>query len=158
MLKTPVLHPEMLSALAGAGHLGKILISDGNYPHSTRANPRAKIVWANFVPGIVDAVTALKMVCDLVPVEAIEVMEPARDGLYAMKNDPPIWESFRQVLKERANFTDTFIPLQKPAFNQQAMSADLCLVIATAETQIWANVLVTIGTRVSVANWNAGGR
>jgi L-fucose mutarotase len=145
MLKGPILHPEILSALASAGHLGKILISDGNYPHNTRANTRAKIVWANFTPGVVDAVTILKLICDVVPVEAIEVMEPARDGLYAMTNDPPIWDSFRKVLKERANFTEAFIPLQKPEFNQQAMSPDLCLVIATAETQIWANVLVTIG-------------
>jgi len=145
MLRTSVLHPEILAALGGAGHSGKILISDGNYPHGTRANPRAKIVWANFVPGIVDAVTALKMVCDLVPVEAVEVMEPARTGLHAMTGDPPIWEAFRKVLKERANFTEAFIPLQKPEFNRQAMSVDLCLVIATAETQIWANCLITIG-------------
>ncbi len=145
MLKTSVLHPEILAALGAAGHLGKILISDGNYPHSTRAQPRAKIVWANFTAGVVDAVTALKLVCDLVPVEAVEVMEPARDGLYAMKSDPPIWNSFRTVLKERAGFTGALIPLQKPEFNQQTMSPDLCLVIATAETQIWANCLITIG-------------
>ena len=68
MLKTSVLHPEILAALASAGHRSKILISDGNYPHSTRSKPRAKIVWANFVPGVVDAVTVLKMICDLVPV------------------------------------------------------------------------------------------
>jgi L-fucose mutarotase/ribose pyranase (RbsD/FucU family) len=30
MLKTPVLHPEILYALGSAGHLGRILISDGN--------------------------------------------------------------------------------------------------------------------------------
>lgn len=145
MLKTSVLHPEIFAALGAAGHLSKILISDGNYPHSTRTNPRAKIVWANFVPGVVDAVTVLKMICDLVPVEAVEVMEPARSGLHAMTEDPPIWASFKKVLKERANFTDALIPLQKPEFNQQANSPDLCLVIATAETQIWANCIVTIG-------------
>jgi L-fucose mutarotase len=145
MLKTSVLHPEILAALGCAGHLGKVLISDANYPHASRSNPRAKIVWANFVPGVVDAVTALKMVCDLVPVEAIEVMEPERDGPYAMKTEPPIWEAYRQTLKTRAGFNDGFIPLQKPQFNQQAMSPDVCLVIATAETQIWANCLLTIG-------------
>jgi L-fucose mutarotase len=52
MLKLPVLHPEILSALGSAGHLATVLISDGNYPHNTKPNPRAKIVWANFVPGV----------------------------------------------------------------------------------------------------------
>jgi len=145
MLKTSVLHPEILSALAGSGHQGKVLISDGNYPHANRANPRAKLVWANFTPGIVDAVTALKMVCDLVPVEALEVMQPAREGLHATKSDPPIWDAYRKTLKERANFTEGLIELPKPQFVQNAMSSDVCLVIATAETQIWANCLVTIG-------------
>jgi L-fucose mutarotase len=145
MLKTSVLHPEILAALGAAGHLSKILISDGNYPHNTRSNPRAKIVWANFVPGVVDAVTALKLVCDAVPVEAVEVMEPTRSGLHSMSEDPPIWSAFRQVLKERAGFTGPLHPLQKPEFNLQANSPDLCLVIATAETQIWANCIITIG-------------
>jgi L-fucose mutarotase len=145
MLKTSVLHPEILAALAAAGHMSKILISDGNYPHSTRTNPRAKIVWANFVPGVLDAVTVLKIICDLVPVEAVEVMEPERAGPHAMIEDPPIWESFRKVLNERANFTNAFGAMQKAEFNQQANSPDLCLVIATAETQIWANCMITIG-------------
>jgi L-fucose mutarotase len=145
MLKTSVLHPEILRALGAAGHLSKVLISDGNYPHSTRSNPAAKIVWANFMPGVIDAVTALKIICEVVPVEAVAVMEPARTGLYAMATDPPIWADFRQVLKERAGFTEDFQPLQKPEFNQLANSPDLCLVIATAETRIWANCIVTIG-------------
>src|ERR1700722_20223676 len=106
MLKTSVLHPEILSTLGSAGHLSKILISDGNYPHSTRSTPRAKIVGANFMPGVVDAVTALRMVCEIVPVEAVDVMAPSKTGQYAMAEDPPIWASFRKVLKERAGYTD----------------------------------------------------
>lgn len=145
MLKGRVLHPEILSALGAAGHLGKVLISDGNYPHSTRPNPRAKVVWANFVPGVVDAVTVLKMVSDLIPIEKVEVMEPERSGAYAMAEDPPIWTEFRRVLRERSDFRGELTPLTKPDFNVQARAEDVCLVIATAETQIFANALVTIG-------------
>ena len=145
MLKIPVLHPEILAALGSAGHLGKILISDGNYPHSTRPNPRAKIVWANFIPGVVDAVTALKIVARLVPIEAVDVMEPERSGAYAMETDPPIWTNFRKVLAEESDFRGEFGYCQKPQFNQLAHGDDLCLVIATAETQIFANILITIG-------------
>jgi L-fucose mutarotase len=145
MLKIPVLHPEILAALGSAGHLAKVLISDGNYPHNTRANPRAKIVWANFVPGVVDVLTALKIVADLVPIEKVEVMAPSKTGEYAMAQDPPIWADFRKILRERSDFRGELTPLDKPHFNEQARSEDLCLIIATAETQIWANIMLTIG-------------
>jgi L-fucose mutarotase len=145
MLKLPVLHPEILSALGSAGHLAKVLVTDGNYPHNTRANPRAKVVWANFMPGVVDAVTALRMLVELVPIEKVEVMAPARSGPYAMSEDPPIWAEFCQVLGQNGGFTEELVGLDKPEFQEQARSEDVCLVIATAETQIYANLLVTIG-------------
>lgn len=145
MLKLPILHPEILAALGEAGHLSRVLISDGNYPHITRANPRAKIVWANFVPGVLDAATALKMVTAAVPVEQVHVMEPEKSGAYAMPGEPPIWATFRQILKDHAGFTEALIPLQKPQFNALAGAPELCLLIATAETAIWANVMITIG-------------
>jgi L-fucose mutarotase len=145
MLKSRLLHPEILGALASAGHLAKVLISDGNYPSSTVPNPRAKVVWANFTPGIVDACTALRLVCSQIPVEAVEVMAPARSGLYAMQNDPPIWEQYRKILRESADFGGELIQHQKPEFNAQARSESVALVIATAETQIYANILLTVG-------------
>ncbi|HEY1922969.1 MAG TPA: RbsD/FucU family protein [Tepidisphaeraceae bacterium] len=145
MLKTKLLHPEILGSLASAGHLAKILISDGNYPSSTKPNPRAKIVWANFTPGVVDACTILGLVCGLVPVEAVEVMAPAKTGMYAMKNDPPIWKQYREILRKQAGFRGALVELQKFQFNVQARSEDVGLIIATAETQIYANILITIG-------------
>jgi len=145
MLKIPVSHPEILHALGSAGHLSKVLISDGHYPHGTHPNPRAKIVWANFTPGVLDAVTVLRMVADLVSIEKVEVMEPERTGRYAMKDNPPIWRQFTDVLQKHSDFRGEMTPLQKPAFNEQARSDDVCLVIATAEMQTFANILITIG-------------
>ena len=145
MLKLPVLHPEILSALGSAGHLAKVLISDGNYPHNTRVSPAAKIVFANFVPGIIGAATALAMVADLVPIEDAAVMAPEKTGAYAMADDPPIWAEFRHLLRTRSNFRGELTQLSKAQFQEQAMSHDLALVIATAETQIYANILITIG-------------
>jgi len=145
MLKGAVLHPEILSALAAAGHGGKLLISDGNYPHNTKPNPRAKLVFANFAPGLVDAATLLRLVCSLVPIERVEVMATEKTGAYAMKEDPPIWSSYRKVLKEHSDFAGDLTPLEKPAFNRAAREEDVCLVIASGETQIYANLLITIG-------------
>ena len=145
MLKLPVLHPEILSSLASAGHLSRVLISDGNYPHNHAPNPRAKIVWANFCPGMVDAVTLLGLVAELVPIELVHVMQPAREGAWAMQEDPPIWQLFRKVLDARSNFRDQFIQLQKPEFNDLARGDATTLVIASAEIAIYANILITIG-------------
>jgi L-fucose mutarotase len=145
MLKTKLLHPEILSTLAAAGHLAKVLISDVNYPSSTRPNPRAKVVWANFTPGVVDACTILRLIADLLPIEAVTVMAPAKSGAYAMAHDPPIWAEYRQILRQTADFTADFAEKPKPEFNAEAQGDDLALVIATAETQIYANILLTIG-------------
>jgi L-fucose mutarotase len=145
MLKGKVLHPEILAGLASAGHLGKVLISDGNYPHNTAPNPRARIVWANFAPGVVDAVTILKIVAELVPIEEVAVMSPAMEGAFAMTDDPPIWNDFRKVLKDQSDFRGELLQLDKPEFNQLASDPSVCLVIATGEIQIYANILITIG-------------
>ena len=145
MLKTSVLHPEILATLASAGHLSQVLITDGNYPHITAPNPRAKIVWANFRPGVLCAVTVLEMVADLVPIEFVHVMEPARSGEWAMKDNPPIWAEFKKVLDARSNFRGELTAVQKPQFNEKARSDATALVIATGETAIYANILITIG-------------
>jgi L-fucose mutarotase len=145
MLKAKLLHPEILGGLASAGHLATILIADGNYPSGTKPNPRAKVIWANFTPGVVDACTVLRLVSGVVPIEAVEVMAPAKSGQYAMAGDPPIWREYRKILREGSDFRGELIQKQKPEFNRDAQSEDLAMVIATAETQIYANILLTIG-------------
>jgi L-fucose mutarotase len=145
MLKAKLLHPEILGGLASAGHLATILIADGNYPSGTKPNPRAKVIWANFTPGVVDACTVLRLVSGVVPIEAVEVMAPAKSGQYAMAGDPPIWQEYRKILREGSDFRGELIQKQKPEFNRDAQSEDLAMVIATAETQIYANILLTIG-------------
>ena len=145
MLKTPVLHPEILHALGSAGHHSKVLITDGNYPHADRIYPGTKIVWANFTPGVLGGNQCLKMVAQLVPIELVEVMAPARTGEYAMAGDPPIWADYRKTLAEFSDYSGDLVPHPKPQFIEHVKDPDLHLVIATAETEVYANVLVTIG-------------
>lgn len=38
MLKTELLHPEVLEALGTSGHGSRVLIADGNYPFATGSN------------------------------------------------------------------------------------------------------------------------
>lgn len=144
MLKGRLLHPEILRALGGAGHGSRVLISDGNFPHSTRRGPNAQIVWANFSAGVLGAEALLDLVAGVVPLESVVVMDTLKTGPYAMAGDPPIWQRFRTVLRSHGSM-DTLERLERTAFYEAASGPDVCLTIASGETAIYANLLLTIG-------------
>jgi len=77
MLTFPLLHPQILEALGSAGHGAQILIADGNYPVSTRSNPRATRVYLNLAPGLVTVTDVLKVLIEAVPIESALVMGPS---------------------------------------------------------------------------------
>lgn len=136
MLKTRLLHPEILSALGGAGHGSKILIADGNYPFATRAHPNAKRVYLNLAPGLVGVTDVLRVLVDSIPVEAAYVM------LTDSGEAPPIHTDFRSILPDGLSLQ----PLNRQAFYDAVrLDADTALVIATGEQRIFANIILTIG-------------
>ena len=134
MLKTRLIHPEILRALAMAGHRAKVLITDGNYPHSTKSNPAAAKVFLNLAPGCVKVTEVLDALTHAIPIESAEVMQ-SEDGI-----EPPIWSELRALLPDTSL---TEHPL--PEFYQAAIASDVALVIATGEQQPYANLLLTIG-------------
>src|SRR5919202_5042136 len=92
MLKFQLLHPEILAALGAAGHGSEVLIADGNYPFSTRANPNARRVYLNLAPGLVNATEVLRVLVGAIPIEAAEVMVPESG------EEPEIFQEFRVLL------------------------------------------------------------
>ena len=144
MLKTPILHPQILHALGRAGHSSKILIADGNYPHHTKRGPNAEVVFLNFAPGQMNVTDVLIGIANTIPIELVEVMEPLKTGPYAMKNDPPIFEEFRKIIKARNAGID-LTKLERQAFYEAAGTKDVTLTIATGEQRLYANILLTIG-------------
>src|SRR5581483_4724592 len=144
MLKTQLLHPQISMALGRAGHGSKALISDGNFPHWTRRSPNAEVVFLNLAPGQLNVIDVLKVVANTIPIEAVEVMDYARTGQFALTEDPPIWKEFREVLKhEKANLELTKVERFK--FYDLTSQPDVALTIATGEQRIYANILLTIG-------------
>jgi L-fucose mutarotase len=135
MLKTELLHPEILATLASAGHGSKILIADSNYPFTTGSAPNAEIVYLNLAPGTVDAVSILGVLARSIPIEAAEVMVPD-DG-----SVPPIFEEFQGVLPQGTALRHH----KRFDFYDQARASDVCLTIASGEQRIYANILITIG-------------
>lgn len=134
MLKGNLIHPQILAALAGAGHRSQVLISDGNYPHSTKSNPAAELVYLNLAPGLVSVTQVLEALTTLLPIEAAHVMR-REDG-----SSVPIWGEFERLLPDV-----TVEPLPLFDFYTAAQGPDVCLVIATGEQRQYANLLLTIG-------------
>lgn len=144
MLKTTLIHPDILRALGRAGHGSQILIADGNYPAGTTRGPNAALVSLNLVPGIVTATQVLAAVASAVPIEAAAVMATASEGPNAPAATPPIWSEFTAILAD-AGFTGGLQSIERFAFYRAARGPDVALTIATAEQRVYANILLTIG-------------
>lgn len=135
MLNYTLLHPEILEALGGAGHGSGVLIADGNYPFSTRANAVARRVYLNLAPGMLSVTDVLKALAPAIPVELATIM--LRDDA----KEAPITKEFRKILPAKTPFR----ALGRFDFYDAARDRDCCLVIATGEQRIYANILLTIG-------------
>ena len=148
MLKTSLVHPEILRVLAGAGHHAKILIADGNYPASTKRGPRAELVHLNLAPGVVTVAQVLRAILSTVPIDHVNTMGIPPDDPYAQQGDPPVWDEYRRVIAESgANLT--LEPILKWDFYRHVESPDHVLTIQTADESLWANVLLSIGVRTA---------
>lgn len=134
MLKQRLTHPDILEALAAAGHGSKILITDGNYPASTQLGENAALVYLNLAPGRPTVTEVLDILLTAIPVEEAGVMTPDSGP------EPTIFQEFRSLLPD--------VPLTKFErfeFYEEASGPDTCLQIVTGEQRIYANLLLTIG-------------
>jgi L-fucose mutarotase len=148
MLKHKLIHPEINAILARAGHHGKILIADGNYPASSTLGPNAKLVSLNLMPGLVNCTQVFEALLSAIPIEAANTMGIPANDPYALQGDPPIWNEYRRQLQE-ANLDVSLQPIEKWQFYDAVASRDHVLTIQTAEQALWANLLLTIGVRKS---------
>ena len=143
MLSTPIIHPDVLAALGRLGHGSRVLLADANFPHATATPPHAQRVFLNYAPGVVDMHAILPPLLHTIPVEHAAVMQPLRDGPYAMQGDPPIFAEFLQRLEPHG--VADLQRLERQAFYDAGRGPDVGLLIATGEQRIYANLLLTIG-------------
>ena len=135
MLRFPLIHPQLLAALAGAGHGGKILIADANYPNSTKACPQAQIIYLNLRPGLVTVDQVLEPLLAAVPVEAATVMRPD-DG-----STPAAFSQYHEMLGGEPPLER----LGRHQFYAACREPNLAVCVATGDTRLYANLLLTIG-------------
>ena len=148
MLKHQLIHPRINEVLGRAGHHAKILIADGNYPASTKKGPNAEVVCLNLTPGVITCAQALRAVLSAIPIDVVNTMGIPADDPYAKFGEPPVWNDYRQILKE-GGLSAALEPILKWDFYKAAESADHVLTIQTADQALWANVLLTVGCRTA---------
>src|SRR5438552_5102785 len=143
MLKHQLIHPRISEVLGRAGHHAKILIADGNYPASTRKGPNAEVVCMNLTPGVITCVQALRAVLSAIPIDVVNTMGIPADDPYAKFGEPPVWNDYRQILKD-SGLIVALEPILKWDFYKAVESADHVLTIQTADQALWANVLLSV--------------
>jgi L-fucose mutarotase len=147
MLKTALLHPDILRIVARGGHHSKILIADGNYPAATKKGPNAELVCLQLTPGVPTVAQVLRTLLSALPIDHVNTMGIPPDDPYAQQGDPPVWAEYRHILSE-AGAKSTLEPILKWDFYQHVESPDHILTIQTADQALWANALLTLGCRV----------
>lgn len=148
MLKHQLLHPKINEVLGRAGHHAQILIADGNYPASTKRGPNAELVCLNLSPGVVTVSQVFKALLSAVPIDKINTMGIPADDPYAQAGDPPVWNEYREIIKQ-AGLKLPLEPMQKWQFYESVASPDHVLTIQTADQALWANLLLSVGVRQS---------
>lgn len=141
MLRTDLIHPPLIEALARTGHGSKILIADGNYPFATATGPNTIIVWLNVAPGLLSVDQVLDVLLRTVPVEAGTTMLTP-DGEVA-----PPHSGYENALQHEIELQaeDRF------GFYDLARGKELAVLIATGDQRPCANLLLTVGVQSSTA-------
>jgi L-fucose mutarotase len=147
MLNHTLIHPDILGILGRAGHHSTILIADGNYPASSKRGPNAQVISLNLMPGVVNCTQVLEAILSAIPIEALHTMMYETEGPYALKSDPPVWDSYRQALQS-AGSSLKLEPIEKWKFYDAVVTPDHVLTIQTADQQRYANLLLHVGVRM----------
>jgi L-fucose mutarotase len=134
MIKSELIHPELLCSLAKCGHKTQVLIADSNYSVITNAPRQATVIYLNLTPGVIPATLILEKVLTSINVEKAVLMAYPSDFINTIESE------YRQILPE--NCPIEYLPRQD--FYNQVKSDQTLLVIASGEQRRFGNLLLTI--------------
>ena len=134
MLKTPIIHPTIMEALARSGHFAQVIIADGNLPVGAMTGPNSTTVHLNFKPGLLDAITVLEGILEVCPIQGAIVMEkPA-------KANADIHTAYKNMLGDV-----TWEEMERWAFYDKIREPATTLFIQTGEQRRFANLILIVG-------------
>lgn len=139
MINGSVTHPDVLAALARAGHTSKVLIADGHFPAATLLSPQVPRVFLNYAPGLLSVSDVLGPLLEAVEVQDV-VAATFEDG-----SKPPIWEDYLRLLPDHLHLGEVKGSELTTAFTDQ----ELGLAILTGELRAASCIVLTLGLRTS---------
>jgi L-fucose mutarotase len=138
MINGPLLHPDVLAALARSGHTGKVMVADGQFPISTGIPASVPRVFLNYAPDLLTVPQVLRPLVEATPIESVAATIND-DG-----TQPPIWDDYRAVLPDDL----PLVGVKASEFGPLLRHAALALVIATADLRSNACIVLTLGRRM----------
>jgi L-fucose mutarotase len=136
VIRYGLLHPPLLAALARAGHGDRIVLADGNFPLRAGTDPAVEVVHLNVSPGLLSVLDVLEPLLEAVPVESALFMG-FPDG-----TDVPAHADYARLLGPAVT---TSVETDRFAFYDVTRGRDVALVVATADTRLCANLVLTVG-------------
>ena len=133
MLKTGLINPQLMAAVALCGHGDKILISDGNYPIDSKSGD-AQIIYLSLSKDCPTVTKVLEILNSVMNFEKAELMKPDTSS------KPEIFSEFQSLLPnaefEMHSRFDYYDECSKPCVK---------VAIHTGESRTFANILLTVG-------------
>lgn len=136
MITASLTHPEMIAALAAAGHGSTVLLTDGHYPAKTAVGPNTQTVHLNLTSGSPTVPEVLSVVLETIPVERATLITPSADALPSGVQEEILQMLPGSVLIARVGRQDFYALAREP---------DLALCVVTGDNRRFANVMLTIG-------------
>ena len=135
MISGSIIHPDILHALAGAGHTAKVLVVDGYFPATTLLAPDVPLVYLNLCPGLLDVPTVLRAVVSTVPIEGA-VAATYEDG-----TRPKVWAEYAEILPPDI----AIVAAKGSELHHHFTDRNVALAVMTGDTRVATCVVLTIG-------------
>ena len=138
-----MLSPALLKVLMEMGHGDEIVLADGNFP-AERMGRDAVVIRADGhgVPELLDAVLQLMPLAPYVEKPVALMQVTPGDPVV-----PTIWETYKTILAQHEPDHHAIEMTERFAFYERAQKA--YAIVATGETEIYANILLKKGVVVS---------
>lgn len=134
MIKSEILHPELLQGLAKCGHKANVLITDGNYSAVTNVAKNASVIYLNLAVDMVRSTVILEKVLKYINVEKVTLMTYPDDFNNVIELE------YKKLLPEDVEIDY----IDRQDFYSLAKSDDTFLVIVSGESKRFANIILTV--------------
>lgn len=139
MINGNIVHPDVLAALARAGHSSKVLIADGHFPSSTLLGKDVPKVHLNYAAGLLGVADVLR------PLVASVAIEAAVGATFEDGSKPEIWSQYEEILPDSIELGEVKGSQLTTLFDDRSLG----LVILTGELRPASCIVLTLGIRSS---------